>query len=228
MCRATSPAWWRLGSSVWPVPFAKPGAVCCHLRALRRGRMPLASRSLVALFRRTPPQLDAVVRVVAHFEIPYAVEHVLERERPRRTVAARIRKLAIYEVRCEHAPQLGLYVRYGLPIRYRVTRSSTFDAIRKSANYIDRDQQTEIARRSGKIFPCASRLEYRWAVGHFRLATGAVLIFSSILDCDNAGLHLFFECRNRRLHGPQRIERLGRHHVVHFIVELLDREARLL
>src|SRR6516162_3836779 len=118
MCRAALPAWRRLPSSMRPVPFAKPGAVCCHLRALRRGRMPLASRSLVALFPRSPPQLDAVVRVVAHFEIPSALEHDFQRERPRRAVAARIRKLALREVRCEDALQLGLYVRYGLPIRY--------------------------------------------------------------------------------------------------------------
>src|SRR6516162_5217725 len=78
MCRAALPAWWRFPSSMRPVPLAKPGAVCCHLRALRRGRMPFASRSLVALFRRTPPQLDAVVRVVGNFQIPYAVEHVFQ------------------------------------------------------------------------------------------------------------------------------------------------------
>src|SRR6516164_6565598 len=49
-------------------------------------------------FRRAPPQLDAVVRVSAHFEIPYAIEHVLgaRASTANRRPAAQRAKVAAY------------------------------------------------------------------------------------------------------------------------------------
>src|SRR6266699_3164049 len=53
----------------WPAPLVEPGAVFAHLLALRCRRVALAVRSLVALGRRAPTQLDAVVGVVRHLEV---------------------------------------------------------------------------------------------------------------------------------------------------------------
>src|SRR6266568_203729 len=78
----------------WPAPLVEPGAVFAHLLALRCRRVALAGRSLIALRRRAPTQLDAVVGVVRHLEIDRTVDHVAQRERPRGAVAARIRELA--------------------------------------------------------------------------------------------------------------------------------------
>ena len=91
---------------VRPVAVAEPVAVVRHLGALRGRRMPLAGRGLVAAVRRTPAQLDAVVGVIGHFEIAGAVDHVFERERPLRAVAARIGELARRQLRRQHALQL--------------------------------------------------------------------------------------------------------------------------
>src|SRR5512139_2504567 len=77
-------------SARWPVPLLEPRAVLRHLRTLRRWRMPVTCRRLFAVLWRAPPQLDAVVQVVCHLEIDRAVDHVFERERPRRAIAARI------------------------------------------------------------------------------------------------------------------------------------------
>src|SRR5512139_1016372 len=79
----------RLGARR-PTPLVEPGPVPGHLRALRRWRMPFAGRGLLTPVRRAPPQLDAIVEVVAHLERCGTVHHVLERERPGRAVAARI------------------------------------------------------------------------------------------------------------------------------------------
>src|SRR5690348_16994470 len=76
----------------WPAPLVEPGAVFAHLLALRCRRVALAGRGLVALGRRAPTQLDAVVGVVRHLEIDRTVDHVAQRERPRGAVAARIRE----------------------------------------------------------------------------------------------------------------------------------------
>src|SRR5215831_13636088 len=51
-----------------PAPLVEPGAVFTHLLALRCRRVALAGRGLVALGRRAPTQLDAVVGVVRHLE----------------------------------------------------------------------------------------------------------------------------------------------------------------
>src|SRR6266478_5395782 len=48
----------------WPAPLVEPGAGFTHLLALRRRRVALSGRGLVALGRRAPTQLDAVVGVV--------------------------------------------------------------------------------------------------------------------------------------------------------------------
>src|SRR5262245_37637035 len=93
-----------------PAPLVKPRAVLGHLRALRLRRTPLARRRFLAAARRAPPQLDAVVHVVRHLEIRRAVDHVFERERPWRAVAARIGKLARRKLRREHVLQFGLHV----------------------------------------------------------------------------------------------------------------------
>src|SRR5947209_8283934 len=53
----------------WPAPLVEPGAVFAHLLALRCRRVALAGRGLVALGRRAPTQLDAVVGVVRHLEV---------------------------------------------------------------------------------------------------------------------------------------------------------------
>src|SRR4051812_9226305 len=78
----------------WPAPLVEPGAVFAHLLALRCRRVTLAGRGLVALGRRAPTQLDAVVGVVRHLEVYRTVDHVAQRKRPRGAVAARIRELA--------------------------------------------------------------------------------------------------------------------------------------
>src|SRR6185295_1463919 len=73
-----------------PAPLMEPGAVLRHLGALCPRRAALAGRGLLALLRRAPAQLDAVVQVVGHFEPGHAVDHVLDGKRPRRSVAARV------------------------------------------------------------------------------------------------------------------------------------------
>src|SRR5215471_18856301 len=62
-----------------PVAIAEPGAVVRHLRALRRRRMALAGRALLAVVRRRPAQLDAVVGVIGHLELDGPANHVLDR-----------------------------------------------------------------------------------------------------------------------------------------------------
>src|SRR5262249_49697650 len=61
-----------------------------------------------------------------------------------------------------------------------------------------------------------------------RFATLAVLEFSPVLDRGHAHFRLLFERRDRLLYRPRRIERGGRHHVVHAVVEVLDSELRLI
>src|ERR1700733_1939627 len=73
-----------------PVPVAEPGSVVRHLGALRLRRMTLAGRGLFAVFGRGPPQLHAVVGIVGHLEIHRPIDHVLDRQRPLRAVAAGI------------------------------------------------------------------------------------------------------------------------------------------
>src|SRR5499433_3426276 len=91
----------------WPAPLVEPGAVFAHLLALRRRRVALAGRGLVALGRRAPTQLDAVVGVVRHLEVDRTVDHVAQCERPRRAVTARIGELARRQLGREHALQFG-------------------------------------------------------------------------------------------------------------------------
>src|SRR5215469_14955590 len=176
-----------------PAPFAEPGAVIRHLRALRRRRVPLARRRLGAVVGCAPAQLDAVVQVVRHLEIRGAVEHVLERQRPGGAIAARIRKLARRKLRREHALQFRLHVRDGLPLRHRIALGPTHDAIRERAHHVDRDQQTQVARRCREILPRAGRLEDRRAVRHLGVATPAGLEFAPVLDRRHARLDLLFQ-----------------------------------
>jgi len=56
----------------------EPGAVFAHLLALRCRRVAFAGRSLVALRRRAPTQLDAVVGVVRHVEIDRTVDQAID------------------------------------------------------------------------------------------------------------------------------------------------------
>src|SRR6266702_8363528 len=98
----------------WPAPLVEPRAVFAHLLALRCRRVALAGRGLVALGRRAPTQLDAVVGVVRHLEIDRTVDHVAQRERPRGAVAARIRELARRQLGREDALQFGLHLRDAL------------------------------------------------------------------------------------------------------------------
>src|SRR5580704_18540256 len=77
-----------------PVPLAEPGAVFRHLCALRLRRMTLACRGLFAGLKRAPPKLHAVVGVVGHLEIHGTIDHILDRQRPLRAVAAGIGYLA--------------------------------------------------------------------------------------------------------------------------------------
>ncbi len=60
----------------WAAPLVEPDAVFAHLLALRCRRVALAGRGLVALGRRAPTQLDAVVGVVRHLEVYRTVNHV--------------------------------------------------------------------------------------------------------------------------------------------------------
>src|SRR5215471_2094677 len=72
-----------------PAPLAEPVAVVRrHLGALRLRRMPLASRCLLAVVRRGPPYLGAVVRIVGHLVVYSPIKDLLERQRPRRAIAA--------------------------------------------------------------------------------------------------------------------------------------------
>ena len=86
--------WKRVLSARWTAPLVEPGAVVGHLRALRRRGTPLARRCLVALVRRAPPQLDAVVQIVRHLQSCRTVDHVLERERPGGAIAGYTRTCA--------------------------------------------------------------------------------------------------------------------------------------
>src|SRR5262245_21462016 len=148
----------------------EPGAVFRHLRALPRRREPLAGRGLLALVWRAPAQLDAVVEVVRHLERLSAVHHVLDRERPGRAVAARIRELARRQLRREHALQLGLHRRDALALGHGVALGAPRHALREAAHHVDRDQQAQIARRRSEILPYAGGLEDRRVVGHLYLA----------------------------------------------------------
>ena len=107
---------------------------------------------------------------------------------------------------------------------HRVAVGPPRDAIRKTAHHVDRDQQTQIARRRREIFPRAGRLEDRRAVRHGRFALPAGLELAPVLDRGHARLHLLFERRDRLLHRAHRIERRRRHHVIHPVVERFDRE----
>ena len=129
--------------------------------------------------------------------------------------------------RREHALQFGLHVRDALALRHRVPLGPPRDAIGKPAHHVDRDQQTKIARRRREILPGAGRLEDRRAVRHVGVAAPAVLELPPVFDGGDARLHLLFERRDRLLHRAQRIERLGRHHLIHSIVKILDTELRL-
>src|SRR5258705_826682 len=72
-----------------PAPLVEPSAILRrHLRALRLRRMPLTRRCLLAVLRRGPPHLDAVVRAIGHFEECCPVDDLLERKRPLRAIAA--------------------------------------------------------------------------------------------------------------------------------------------
>ncbi len=208
-----------------PAPLIEPRAVLRHLRALRPRCIPLARRRLLALLRRAPAQLDAVVHVVGHLEIRRAVDHILDRERPGGAIGARIRELARRKLRREHAHQFRLHGRDALPLRHRVALGPPRDAIRKGAHHVHRDQQAQIARRRREIFPRAGGLEDRRAVRHGRLALPAGLELSPVFDRRHARLHLLFERRDRLLHRAHGIERRRRHHVIHPVVEVLDRRA---
>ena len=115
-----------------------------------------------------------------------------------------------------------------LSLRHGVTIGPPRDAIREPAHHIDRDQQTQIARRRREILPRADGLEDRRAVRHARFAFAAVLELAAVLDRRHARLHLLFERGDRLLHRAQRIERRRRHHIVHRVVEVLDAKLGLL
>src|ERR1700733_11619107 len=92
-----------------PVPLAEPDAVIRrHLRALPLRCTTLAGRGFLAVFGRPPAQLRAIVRIVGHLELPGPIENVLQRQRPRRTIAARIGYFTRGELGYEHALQLAL------------------------------------------------------------------------------------------------------------------------
>src|SRR5580693_6427899 len=158
------------GSGVRPVPLAEPGAVVRHLGALCRRRVALAGRRLVALVGGAPAQLDAVVEVIAHFEIGGAVDHVLQRKRPRRAVAARIGELARRKLRRQHALQFGLHLGDALAARHGVALGLPRHLVRTAAHHVDGDEQTEVPRRRGEILPGAIGREDRRAVRHGRFA----------------------------------------------------------
>src|SRR5258708_20927010 len=139
----------------WPAPLVEPGAVFTHLLALRRRRVALAGRGLVALGRRAPTQFDAVVGVVRHLESYRTVDHVAQCERPRGAVTARIRELARRQLGRDHALQFGLHLRNALVPRHRVPLGPPPDPIRKAKHHVDPVHQPQVARRVGK--ECRSR-----------------------------------------------------------------------
>src|SRR5215510_10328813 len=212
----------------WPAPLVEPGAVFTHLLALRRRRVALAGRGLVALGRRAPAQLDAVVRVVRHLESHRTVDYVTQGERPRGAVTARIRELARRQLGREHALQFGFHLRDALVLRHRVALGPPRDPIRIAEHHVDCNQQPQVARRRREVFPRTARLEDRRAVRHGRFATLAVLELASVLDRGHAHFHLLFVRRDRLLRRSRRIEWGGRHHIVHAVVEVLDAEPRLI
>ena len=61
-------------------------------------------------------------------------------------------------------------------------------AIRESAHHVDRDQQAQIARRRGEIFPRAGGLEDRCAVRHRHFAAAIDEVFPPVLDRGHAGV----------------------------------------
>src|ERR1700751_6046925 len=74
-----------------------------------------------AVCRGAPAQFGTVIGVVGNFEIPGALDRVLERERPRRAVAARIGKLAGGKLRGQHLLQFGFYFGNVLAVRHGIT-----------------------------------------------------------------------------------------------------------
>src|ERR1700720_4412570 len=137
-----------------PAPLVEPGAILRrHLRAVRLRRMPLTRGCLLAVFRRAPPHLDAVVRVIGHFEVCCPVDDLLERKRPLRAIAAGVGYFSRGKLGRNYPLQLAFHVPDTLVLRHRVARRQPNDAMGKSPHDIDCDQQTEIARRSGVILP---------------------------------------------------------------------------
>src|SRR5258707_5931764 len=153
--------------------------------------MPLTRGCLLAVFRRAPPHLDAVVRVIGHFEVCCPVDDLLERKRPLRAIAAGVGYFSRGKLGRNYPLQLAFHVPDALVLRHRVARRPPNNAIGKSPHDIDCDQQTEIARRSGVILPGSRRPEDRGAVGHSHLTGVLFLILSSVFDRGNTRLHLF-------------------------------------
>ena len=110
----------------------------------------------------------------------------------------------------------------------RVALGPTGDAVGKSAHHIDRDQQAKIASRSKLILPRTAGLKDRWAVRHPDLAMPAVLELRPF----STAVTRSFTCSSSDAIASSIARRgsqpLGRHHVIHAIIEILDPELRLL
>src|SRR4051794_30198559 len=113
-----------------PAPLVEPGTVLRrHLRALRLRRMPLTRGCLLAVFRRAPPHLHAVVRVIGHFEVCCPVDDLLERKRPLRAIAAGVGYFSRGKLGRNYPLQLAFHVPDALVLRHRVARRQPNDAI---------------------------------------------------------------------------------------------------
>ena len=154
---------------------------------------------LVALVRRAPAQLDAVVDVVGHLEQRDAVDHVLERQRPWRTVGARIGELARRELRGEHAVEFGLDVGDALVLRHRI-------ALGRRATRSGKSRTTSMAISSRRSRDGVAKSSHAPVVSKIDGPSGMLasplpldLVLAAVLDRGDARLHLLFERGDRLL-----------------------------
>src|SRR5258707_13499438 len=111
--------------------------------------MPLTRGCLLAVFRRAPPHLDAVVRVIGHFEVRCPVDDLLERKRPLRAIAAGVGYFSRGKLGRNYPLQLAFHVPDALVIRHRVAGPPPNDAIVKTPSDMPCGHQTETSDRRG-------------------------------------------------------------------------------
>jgi hypothetical protein len=147
------------GSTAKRAPANAARAITCGTRSSWRA-VPAAHAAYRSMPHRCYPWRPTAARRsrsdCTHLEFRRAIDHVLERQRPRRAVAARIAELARSKLRRQHVLHLGLDVGDVLAERHSVALRLPRHAIWIAAHHVDGDQQPEIAHRCREILPGAS------------------------------------------------------------------------